>query len=161
MLAADKQLLLSNLKQNALTIREKVAEETNRDGILLTLLPAGIELLSRQFHRDWHTGTPHAAQSLPHNAGFGFTSVSPASAAGGTDSRLFYDGLGGTKCPRRYPQDVQGIGLGPSVPPWLTLSVRVCLPSLIQFMFFLSTVITLASELHCVCNTTFITIWGE
>ena len=30
-----------------------------------------------------------------------------------------------------------------------------------QFMFFLTTVITLASELHCVCNTTFITIWGK
>ena len=41
-------------------------------------------------------------------------------------------------------------------------STTLTLPlTLLQCMFFLTTVITLASELHCVCNTTFITIWGE
>eukprot|EP00656_Telonema_subtile_P011998 TRINITY_DN16015_c0_g1_i1.p1 TRINITY_DN16015_c0_g1~~TRINITY_DN16015_c0_g1_i1.p1 ORF type:complete len:191 (-),score=45.16 TRINITY_DN16015_c0_g1_i1:214-786(-) len=92
MLNADKELLLSNLKQNALSLREK---ELN-------------------FFNDNFAAVGTQAALI---AGFSMTALAELTVPE-TTSRFF------------------------------------------KASFYLCTVITLACELHCVCTTTFICVWG-
>eukprot|EP00658_Telonema_sp_P-2_P038741 TRINITY_DN27736_c0_g1_i1.p1 TRINITY_DN27736_c0_g1~~TRINITY_DN27736_c0_g1_i1.p1 ORF type:complete len:191 (-),score=44.92 TRINITY_DN27736_c0_g1_i1:214-786(-) len=92
MLNADKELLLSNLKQNALTLREKELNFFNENFAAVGTQAALI-------------------------AGFSMTALAE---------------LG-------VPEEA---------------------PRFFKTSFYLFTVITLACELHCVCSTTFICVWG-